>query len=184
MPVVDTDSSDDENKSKNVCKNYFLTELAEWIIMTHQTRDASGSLLKILAKSNRFLDFELPVDPRTLYGVPIKINPENKCGGRYVYFGLTEFLTYALSTVNEQFISCLDAIKIDVNVDGLPLTKSSSNEFWLILCSLVDIKCTPFVVALYCGKHKPNSSAEYLNDFVSEVNDLQRCGFNVSNEGL
>jgi len=61
-----------------------------------------------------------------------------------------------------------------VNVDGVPLYKSSSVQAWPILC-MFD-KVSPFIVAVFVGNSKP-SNLDFLHDFLAEfanlsVNDL------------
>lgn len=57
-------------------------------------------------------------------------------------------------------------------MDGLPLFKSSSLQFWPILGLLQDYTKKPVVIALFCGKSKPTSLTEYLKDLVSELQEL------------
>ena len=61
---------------------------------------------------------------------------------------------------HKESLSDLSHINLIVNVDGVPLFKSSQQEFWPILVSvenLVDV----FIVAIFYGNSKPNP----LNDF-------------------
>ena len=56
-----------------------------------------------------------------------------------------------------------------VNIDGLPLFKSSSLQLCPILIIFTSFKPVPF--ALYCGYKKPNME-EYLVEFVDEMEKL------------
>ena len=56
-----------------------------------------------------------------------------------------------------------------VNIDGLPLFKSSSLQLWPILIRFSSFKPVP--VALYCGYKKPDMG-EYLAEFVGEIEKL------------
>ena len=60
-------------------------------------------------------------------------------------------------------------IKLFINIDGLPLFKSSSTQLWPILIQFNNFE--PVVVALYGGTKKP-SMKEFLNDFVNEMKTL------------
>ena len=63
-------------------------------------------------------------------------------------------------------------LELQINVDGIPLFKSSSVTLWPILCFVRNVGLqfsTPFVVSMFCGKEKPTSAAEFLADFVKEV---------------
>ncbi|KAG7454114.1 hypothetical protein MATL_G00263740 [Megalops atlanticus] len=60
-----------------------------------------------------------------------------------------------------------------MNVDGLPLSKSSSLQFWPIL-GLQGVVRKPVVIALFCGNSKPNCLTDYLRDLVSELQELSK----------
>lgn len=77
-----------------------------------------------------------------------------------------------------------------VNIDGLPLTKSTSSSFWPILGtvkSIKNLKNQVFIIALYYGSEKPKAS-EFLKKFVEECIELSNgimiqsvlCKFKIS----
>lgn len=55
----------------------------------------------------------------------------------------------------EQYLRTYDKVVIDINIDGLPLFKSSKAKFWPILGHLTMTKNAPFVIAIYFGKTDP-----------------------------
>lgn len=66
--------------------------------------------------------------------------------------------------------SCL---KRQINIDGLPLFKSSSLQLWPILGLSVTISMNePVVIGLFLGTKKPDSCAIFLEDFVTELPEL------------
>ncbi len=68
-----------------------------------------------------------------------------------------------------------NTIFLQVNIDGLPLFHSSCKQFWPILgrvCSPVE--SDPFVIGLFCGEKKPENLGAFLQDFVSDMLDLQQ----------
>ena len=71
-------------------------------------------------------------------------------------------------------ISNIDKIELVVNIDGLPLFKSSSVQIWPILCRFS--KLPPFSVAIFCGNAKPSSEEELLEDFLEELTSLCLSG--------
>ena len=71
-------------------------------------------------------------------------------------------------------------IILSINIDGVPLFKSSCIQLWPILCSGRQFE--PFVFAVSCGDAKPNSVQEYLSDYVSELVNLQQNGINFNDE--
>lgn len=46
---------------------------------------------------------------------------------------------------------------MNINVDGLPLSKSSGSQFWPIMASIeeIDIYTEPFLIGVYHGMSKP-----------------------------
>ena len=133
-------------------------EIAKWVLRNKITRTASDELLCILRKFG-FQD-ELPKCTQTLVGTPRLCRTEAKCGGDYAYLGLENGIKRIL---NEQPDLDLPQNHIDltVNVNGLPVFKSSGSQIWPILCCLH--KTTkPFVVALYYGQSKPSNLEEFL----------------------
>lgn len=64
-------------------------------------------------------------------------------------------------------------ILFQINVDGVPLFKSSTKQFWPILCIFLHQAIyKPFPIAIYSGNAKPMSADEYLHDFIEEINQL------------
>ncbi|KAJ8913368.1 hypothetical protein NQ315_008760 [Exocentrus adspersus] len=76
-----------------------------------------------------------------------------------------------------------NVIKIQLNIDGIPLYNSSSIQFWPILArSLNFINKEPFVIAIYSGTAKPEPLSEYLNSFVEETMHLLNSKFKYLNK--
>lgn len=71
----------------------------------------------------------------------------------------------------------LKTLLLSINIDELPLFKSSSSSLYPILGS---IPCSKeiFVIGCYHGYHKPKNFNDFLKDFVNEVIDLITTGYN------
>jgi len=74
-----------------------------------------------------------------------------------------------------------NTISLFFNVDGLPLYKGCSKQFWPILGKIFNRKHSPscsaiFVIAIFCGSSKPASVEEYLHDFIAELSHLMEVG--------
>ena len=67
-------------------------------------------------------------------------------------------------------------VELIVHFDGLPVTKSGTEDFWPILGKIFSDKHVykPFPIAVFHGKGKPNDREEYLSFFMEELNNLQR----------
>ena len=72
-------------------------------------------------------------------------------------------------------------MRLQVNVDGLRLYKSSNIEFWPTLGKIFNNPDVyePFTIAVHCGVGKPKCAEIYFEDFVKEANKLTREGFIV-----
>ncbi|XP_065643005.1 uncharacterized protein LOC136074598 [Hydra vulgaris] len=160
-------SSDDEHycDMELVDNGSFQYNLAQWVVNAKLTRLSCNGLLALL----RRYGCELPKDSRTLLQTPLAIQVQEKCGGQYIYFGLTKCLQNA---INHDI--CSDVLNLQINVDGIPLFRSSKRQFWPIL-SAVNHN-SPMIVALYQGNSKPNSVNEFLKDFIDEYKFLKCNG--------
>ncbi len=115
----------------------------------------------------------LPKDARTLQDTPQTVDSQLKRDGQYIYYGLERGISRVLMQ-DAFFRQKHDTVHLDVNVDGLPLFKSSKLQFWPMLVKYSN--CIPFIVALYCGKSKPEPLEDYLKDFLEELKDLRDNG--------
>ncbi|XP_051153664.1 uncharacterized protein LOC127276947 [Leptopilina boulardi] len=100
--------------------------------------------------------------------------------GEYVYLGIKQGLEPRIKKSNYTE----DKINVIANIDGLPLFRKSNMELMPILMQIIhqDYFCTPFLVAIYGGKTKPDSVNEFLNDFVDETNDITTNGIEIDNK--
>ena len=74
--------------------------------------------------------------------------------------------------------SC-DTIQLQLNVDSLPLFKSSSEQFRPMAQSS---KAEPFAIGLFSGNSKPYEADEFLPDFEEEMADLQTNVLNFNGQ--
>ena len=169
---IDSSDSDSDNSDGNdenaLNKGPTLHEqLATWANKNKCTRSSLNELLDILRTHGNVL----PKDARTLLETPRTVESIEKCGGQYTYFGLEEGIKRISSYCGLVFNNN-DIILLNINVDGVPLFKSSNLQLWPILCSFLDFE--PFIVALYCGVSKPSSVQGYLGDFLQEYTTLKQ----------
>jgi hypothetical protein len=73
-------------------------------------------------------------------------------------------------------------IDASVNIDGLPLFKSSPLSLWPILIDF-DHKGIPLPISVYCGYGKPNFE-EFLPPFINEVQEMKTVGMEVEVAGI
>ncbi|EFN71874.1 hypothetical protein EAG_07199, partial [Camponotus floridanus] len=66
-------------------------------------------------------------------------------------------------------------INLGINIDGLPLSKSSTSSLWPILGCVLPYK-EIFIIGAYYGPKKPTNCNEFLQDFVEEMIELANNG--------
>lgn len=127
-----------------------IKELREWALDCDIKQASLDKLLNILRK--RLLP-QLPKNSKTFLNTNINHNINNIYNehseeiGQYVYFGLKEGIQQCIN-VN---LHTDNELKLQFNVDGLPLFKSDKKQFWPILCKIfskIDIY-KPFAVAIF-----------------------------------
>ena len=176
---VSSDSEDEFHEVPEEDEQQSFTEkLASWCSRNKHTRKSTNELLAMLREEG----LPVPKDSRTLQKTPRSITVEEKCGGQYKYFGL-EFGIRNVIEDNQNFISQnLNSINLKINIDGVPLFKSSSMQFWPILCSFENFK--PFLVSIFYGNSKPSSVSEFLEDFLEEYSQLKTNGLQIEDARL
>ena len=149
-------------------------DICGWAVKHNISQAALSDLLGVLRQN----DMDLPRDPRSVMGTPRSVDIKQIAGGQYHYFGVAKAIQ---SIVNqpEKMKGCV--LTLAVNVDGLPLFKSSGESLWPVLGKLKeDPDNQVFVIALYSGKGKPSSLTEYLEDFLNEMEAVLEHGVDAA----
>lgn len=120
---------------------------------------------------------KFPRDARACVGSIRKVDSVQMGRGKYYNFGFIRALKAVLANVS----LVGNSIRIQINVDGLPVGKSSSVVFWPILCRAFvdDYVSSVFIVGLYSGNAKPKLVSEFLNPFVDEFKQGCEQGITV-----
>lgn len=176
---------------KSFCKNQeecvvktedFITNLKKWCVkyQTILTNNALNELLSLLRTQGYG---ELPKDIRTFIKTP-KAEIVSLAGGEYCHLGVEK----NLKLIPEKYIlnENISTLNVCVNIDGLPLFKSSSSQFWPILMSLDSsnpLIGKPFMVGLYHGLCKP-TTPDFLNHFIHEFSKLESDGVTLGERKL
>ena len=108
--------------------------------------------------------------------------------GEFVYFGIKRYLIKRFTSnlqkpvgvgskydefLNEANRQGCRLLTLTLNIDGIPLFKSSSKQFWAISCCVHEyLDSSPFLVGLYCGNRKPDSAEDFLRCLIDEVKSL------------
>lgn len=117
--------------------------LAAWAVTNRVKHDQLRGLLKLWNESVPLPN--LPADPRTVLETPRFITLQNN---NYWHYGLEKMLLKVL----QQIENVPEKLSLKFNIDGIPLSKSSSVECWPILFGVKELpNLSPCIVAVYCG---------------------------------
>ena len=172
----DGDSSLDENYSldEDVKETGLKEKLRQWAIESGTKLCHANTLLTLLKEYHP----ELPKDARTLLQTNQTCSRETvhtKAGCSYCHFGLTNGVQLCLAQSPDLLNS--SELYLQLNIDGLPIFKSSPETFWPILGSVhLQEKLKPFLIGLWVGKSKPTCIKEYLDEFIKDLSKVQQEG--------
>lgn len=170
----DTNSSLDDDE---ISDDDLPRLLADWAISFEIPNNAFGSLLGLLHTYHP----SLPVDPRTILHTPRNtVVKQLSDGGSYKHIGIRHNLTCIL--VGREFEAHVndECLTVQINIDGLPIFKSSGLQLWPILGILKGTSDSkPFTIGVYAGNKKPGNLSEFLDEFIKEASDLKSSGIEI-----
>lgn len=150
----DYDDVDNDNKFKN--------DLNTWALSYNINHNACNALLKVL---RQYTSCNFPKDVRTLLQTPRQVHVIDACGGQYFYAGLNNVIKKMFLKSKEKNINLL------INIDGLPISKSSQSSLWPILCSNT-VNEDVYLIGAYFGGKKPQDSNIFLQPLVNDLISL------------
>lgn len=167
--IVSDDITINEEKSS------LRQDLQNLIVECNVPHNTVNRLLKLLRKHGHD---DLPKSGRSLMKTPRNISSKIQnlsCGGQYIHFGLASELQYS---VKKYSVLPPKELKLNINCDGLPLSRSSGSQFWPIMGSIESFDChtEPFVIGVFHGMYKPGDANEFLTPFVDEMENVLQQG--------
>ena len=167
--LTDDESDDGELNNPDLKKS-----LATWSLQHNISHQSVSDLLKILQPV--LPEHNLPGDARSLLQTKRSFTLESISFDKrdFYYFGIEKNIVQLLHHIDCDKIRN-EKLGLSINIDGIPISKSSSVSLWPILGSIDDLSKV-FVIAIYCGTKKPNVSV-YLEKFVNELDKLLKDGF-------
>jgi len=169
------DVTDSESDSDACSSDGIITVLRKWAVKYSIKRNALSELLTILRQKFP----ELPKDARTF--LPTADNAEmgmmkSVSAGSYYHFGVENGIRSILESHDHDQWDCNGEVSVQINVDGLPLFKSTNGQFWPVLGKLeLPFVSDPFVIGIFYSTNKPGS-LDFLADFVGECKTLMQSG--------
>lgn len=103
--------------------------------------------------------------------IPFHAGNNRLNNGKFWYNGVENCIRKVIQKVNEN-----QTIYLTINIDGLPIYKSSGIQFWPILGRILGFdNIRPIVIAIASGNGKPDLE-KFLRPFVDEMNNLSVNG--------
>lgn len=179
--VIAGDDDDDDVVDDEISKNLTLrTNLKKWALLYNISHLALKDLLKIFNERFGNGSSILPEDPRTLLRTPQTVNIMPLTDGEYWHHGLETCLKKLFRNLNEPV-----TISLTLNIDGLPIYKSSKIEFWPILFNIAEMpQVSAMVIGIFCGKAKTSDIDSFLTPFVDEINEIMANGVYVNSNKI
>lgn len=155
--------------------------MAWWITSTGAKLKASNLLLHFM--KHKF-DIDVPTDYRTLLKTPITPVPKIITPGSYIHVGvrlaLYRLVSEAGNIVPKDLVNC---ILMQFFVDGLSISKSTTDGFWVIMMNIrnefIKRRLVPKVIGVYYGKKKMENFNDFLWAFVMELIDILENGLEI-----
>ena len=147
--------------------------LAEWATQYNISHAATTALLVILKP---FL-LDIPSDARSLLSTPKVTDIKSVGGGQYYHFGISYSLISLLKAIKVALDDIPGILTLCINIDGVPISKSSSLCLWSILGMLKEIPwLSVLTLGIFSGKLKPNPVNDYLQAFIDDMLTVVRTG--------
>lgn len=142
----------------------FASELQFGAISNNISNNALSKLLTLYKKYHP--NENIPSDARVFLHTPkecVSVTQCKPCGNEeFLYFGLQKVLLKYCRQNTLHLIN--NFIIIDINIDGLPISKSTNKQLWPIQGKIINVD-QPFIIGIYYGMSKPSSVEEFLNEF-------------------
>lgn len=168
-----SDMTSDEEDNDGIPKEDSKSFLRTWYRDYNISQQALSSMLKFLKRNG---SSDLPCDSRALLHTPIKRKTISIPPGNYCHVGLKR----AIDVYMQSCEVTPTQLEMDINVDGVPISRSSNSGFWLILAKIFSVNSPPkiFVIGIYHGDKKPKNFSDFLKPFITEEKILPQYRFN------
>lgn len=150
-------------------EKYVLKSLQEWGV-----EGVSRQKLDDLLHRLRPIFPHLPRSSKTLLKTPKNTELVHMSNGELWYQGIKSNLDYLIT---DDYLDTHGTICIDIGIDGLPLSRSSSTQFWPVLGRISDDLGGPFIIQVFCGKGKPSNLELFFGKYIKEIQELIEDGY-------
>ena len=173
-------SSESESDEDQLSDNELKQCLASWVNECGISHSAVNKLLPLLQRAGHKLPSTATTLLKTIKEIPVTI----KSSMDYVYLNVDTQLENFYNALPIDKKNHLTELDISLNIDGLPLFKSSRTSLWPVLCAVKNV--TPvqvFPLVLACGLAKP-ADLDFLKDVIADLKKLLTNGLPIENKIL
>lgn len=155
-------------------REFVVQDLRKWTAEFNVPLTALKGIIKIM---NSRLSANLSADPRTIMKTPRSINVIQIGGtGEYWHQGLGFCLLNCFRNITQNL-----SISINVNIDGLPIYRSSPKNFWPVLFNVQEYpNIRPMAIGIFYGHSKPENVQQYLTPFIDEMLPILKHGLQLN----
>lgn len=160
----DVKNDDCDNTDEFTKDEVLREEFVKWAFENSITHMALKGIIQII--NHRLEKSVLPKDPRTLLKTPRDVKISIIGNNQYYWHnGLQFCLENLFSKLSKPL-----TVSLNINMDGLPIYKSSKDELWPILFNIAEMQSVrPMVIGIYHGKSKASNLESYLLPMVDEL---------------
>lgn len=173
----DDDCEDENGEMEGQKELNMAEELLKFMIMFNISKRAMDYLLKLL------ILFRLDV-PKSVFLLKrnlkkTEIAPIPLDNRHYAFFRITDALSFCVKNRLLNLSNSINDLTVYINIDGLPLFRSSNTGLWTILMKIKNsLFLKPLPLAVYCGVGKPDLSS-FISKMTEELAKLSTSQFNV-----
>lgn len=160
-------------------KSILCDKLRYWILQFKLSYNAINALLTILRSEG----IDIPKDVHTLMNTPKIKEITSITNSSYIHLGLKNMLLPFLEANNANIHVTNNILNMGINIDGLPISRSSKSQLWPILISILNFKKLSnnvIPIGIFHGYKKPHFIEEFFNPFINDVLEVLKNGLNVN----
>ena len=151
----DTDSDDGDEE--------LIELLRSWANEFQVRANVVDGILKVFRQLGHT---EVPATARTLLKTPRSVKTTQVSSMCHYDFGLEDRLVDCLKNYPSEALESIETLELALNIDGLPLFKSTNTSAWPILCYVANvIPAKVFPISVSVGTSKP-SNLDFLEDAI------------------